>query len=284
MDLIKFSIKNPVTIIVSVLIVVLFGFISLSNLPYQLTPSVTKPEIKITTTWPGATPYEVEREIIEEQEDALKSLNNLIEYESSSKDNAGEITLTFSLGTDLRAALQDVSNKLNEVSSYPDRVEEPVIETATASPVIWMMLQTLENNPRHIDEYKTFFEDEIKPVIKRVDGVAGTMGGGGREQQMQIVFDTNKLASYGLTISQVINTLQAENVDVSAGIQNIERRAYRIRTVSKFKTPKDIGEVLLISNREQRVYVKDIAKVDFGYETPSTVAMFLGKDGIFLGV
>ncbi len=99
MDLIKFSIKNPVTIIVSVLIVVLFGFISLDKLPYQLTPSVTKPEIKITTVWPGATPLEIEREIIEDQEDALKSLNNLLEYESSSKDNMGEITLTFSLDT-----------------------------------------------------------------------------------------------------------------------------------------------------------------------------------------
>ncbi|MGA1932725.1 efflux RND transporter permease subunit [Arcobacter sp. YIC-464] len=284
MDLIKFSIKNPVTIIVSVLIVVIFGFLSLTKLPYQLTPTVTKPEIKVTTTWPGATPYEIEREIIEEQEEALKSLNNLIEYESSSKDNYGEITLTFKLGTDIRAALQDVSNKLNEVSSYPSAAEEPVIETASASPVIWMMLQTLEGNDRHVDEYKTFFENEIKPAIKRVDGVAGTMGGGGREQEMQIEFDVNKLASYGLTINQVINTLQNENVDVSAGIQNLDRRSYRIRTVHKFSTTQDIEDVVLISNREQRVRVGDVAKVNFGYETASTVAMFLGKDGIFLGV
>lgn len=284
MDLIKFSIKNPVTIIVSVLIVVLFGFLSLSKLPYQLTPSVTKPEIKVTTSWAGATPYEIEREIIEEQEDAIKSLNNLVEYESSSKDNYGEITLTFKLGTDLRVALQDVSNKLNEVSSYPDDVDEPIIETATASPVIWMMLQTKESNSRHIDEYKTFFDDEIVPTIKRVDGVSGTMTAGGREQEMQITFDTNKLASYGLTISEVINILQNENVDVSAGIQNIERRAYRIRTVHKFSSTKDIENIILISNREKRVRISDIAKVDFGYETAQTVAMFLGKDGIFLGV
>ena len=284
MDLIKFSIKNPVTIIVSVLIVVLFGFISLGNLPYQLTPNVTKPEIKVTTRWNGATPYEIEREIIEEQEDALKSLNNLVEYESSSKDNVGEVKLTFKLGTDLRAALQDVSNKLNEVSSYPDNVDEPVIETATASPVIWMMLQTLEDNKRHIDEYKTFFDDEIKPVIRRVDGVAGTMGGGGREQEMQINLDINKLASYNLTIPQVINILQKENVDVSAGTQNMGRRAYRIRTVHKFSTPQEIKDIILVSNREQRVTVGDVADVDFGYATPSTVAMFLGKDGIFLGV
>jgi HAE1 family hydrophobic/amphiphilic exporter-1 len=284
MDLIKFSIKNPVTIIVSVLIVLMFGILSLNKLPYQLTPNVAKPEIKVTTTWPGATPYEIEREVIEEQEEALKSLNNLIEYESTSFDNRGEVTLTFKLGTDIRAALQDVSNKLNEVSSYPDNVLEPVIETAKASPVIWMMLQTEAGNDRHIDEYKTFFDNEIKPVIKRVEGVSGFMGGGGRSQQMQIEFDSIKLASYGLTIPQVIGILQNENVDVAAGIQNLDRRAYRIRTVHKFTSTKDIEEVILISNREQRVRVKDIANVNFGYETASTVAMFLGKDGIFLGV
>ena len=284
MDLIKFSIKIPVTIIVSVLIVVLFGFISLGNLPYQLTPNVSKPEIKITTVWPGATPYEIEREIIEEQEDALKSLNNLIEYESSSKDNMGEITLTFKLGTDIRVALQDVSNKLNEVSSYPDNVDEPIIETATASPIIWMMLQTLDENKRHIDEYKTFFDDEIKPLIKRVDGVSGTMGGGGREQEMHINLDVTKLAAFNLTIPQVIDILQKENVDISAGTQNMGRRSYRIRTVHKFATPEDIKNIILVSNREQRVTVADIATVDLGYETASSVAMYLGKDGIFLGV
>jgi HAE1 family hydrophobic/amphiphilic exporter-1 len=284
MDLIKFSIKNPVTIIVSVLIVVLFGFLSLSKLPYQLTPSVTKPEIKVTTRWGGATPYEIEREIIEEQEEALKSLNNLVEYESSSKDNYGEIKLTFKLGTDTRIALQDVSNKLNEVSSYPANVNEPIIETAIASPVIWMMLQTLDSNTKHIDNYKTFFENEIKPIIRRVDGVAGTMGAGGREQQMQIQFDASKLASHGLSINQVINTLQKENLDISAGTLNLERRAYRIRTVNKFTSVQDIENVVLVSNRDQKIKVSDVAQVSFGLETANTVAMFLGKDGIFLGV
>ncbi len=284
MDLIKFSIKNPVTIIVSVLIVVMFGFLSLEKLPYQLTPSVTKPEIKIKTFWPGATPYEIEREIIEEQESVLKSLNNLIDYESLSKDNYSELTLTFKLGTNLRAALQDVSNKLNEVSNYPDNVEKPVIETASASPVIWLMLQTLENNKKHVDSYKTFFDDDIIAAIKRVDGVSGIMSGGGRKKQMQIVFDTNKLASYGLSISQAIQTLQNENIDVSAGVLNLQRRAYRIRTVNKYTSVKSIENVLLISNREQRVRVKDIAEVNFGLETSSSVAMYLGKDGIFAGI
>jgi len=284
MDLIKFSIKNPVTIIVSVLIVVMFGFLSLGKLPYQLTPNVTKPEISVTTVWPGATPYEVEREIIEEQEDALKSLNNLLEYESSSQDNIGEISLTFKLGTDIQAALLDVSNKLNEVSTYPDNVEKPVIKTASASPVIWCMLQTKDSNPNHIDNYKTFFEDEVKPKIERIDGVADMMGGGGRSKEMHVILDTKKVASYSLTIDQIIQTLQNENVDVSAGTQDISRRSYRIRTVSKFDTIEDIENVVIYSDRQNRIFLKDIAHVEFGLEDAESVGIFLGQDGIFFGV
>ncbi len=284
MDLIKFSIKNPVTIIVSVLIVLMFGFLSLDKLPYQLTPNVTKPEITITTVWPGATPYEIEREVIEEQESALKSLNGLLEYESSSQDNVGEITLTFKLGVDTRKALLDVSNKLNEVSSYPDNVQKPVIKTATASPVIWAMLQTTDDNPNHIDKYKTYFEDELRAHVERVDGVADLMTGGGREKEMHIVLDTSKLASYSLTINSVINTLQSENVDISAGKQDISRRSYRVRTVSKLNSIEQIENIVIYSDRQSRILLKDIAKVEFGYEDSDTVAMFLGKDGIFFGV
>ena len=284
MNLIQFSIKNPVTIIVSVLIVLMFGFLSLSQLPYQLTPNVTKPEITITTTWPGATPYEVEREIIEEQEDAIKSLNGLLEYESSSQDNQGEIKLTFKLGTDIQAALLDVSNKLNEVSSYPENVDEPVIKTASASPVIWNMIQTTKDNPKHIDEYRTFFEDEIKAHIERVNGVADLMVVGGREKQMHIILDMKKVASYSLNMQNIINTLQAENVDISAGTLDMGRRSYRIRTVSKFGSIKDIENIIVYSDRQTRIKLKDIARVEFGLEDANFVAKFLGKDGIFYGV
>jgi len=284
MDLIKFSIKNPVTIIVSVLIVVMFGILSLDKLPYQLTPNVTKPEIKVTTIWPGATPYEIEREIIEEQEDALKSLNNLLEYESNAQDNQGEITLTFKLGTNIQKALLDVSNKLNEVSSYPTNVKKPVIKTASASPVIWAMLQTDQNNPNHIDNYKTFFENEIRSHVERVDGVADLMTGGGREKQLHIILDTTKLASYSLTIEQIISTLQSENIDISAGTLDISRRSYRVRTVSKFNSIEQIEDLVIYSNTQTRIKLKDVAKVEFGLQDPNFVAKFLGKDGIFFGV
>jgi hydrophobic/amphiphilic exporter-1 (mainly G- bacteria), HAE1 family len=119
MNPISFAIRNPVTILVGVIFIVLFGLISLFGMPYQLTPTVIEPEISVQTVWSGATPYEIERDIIEEQEKVLKGIPGLLEMESESFSSFGRINLRFSLDTDVDDALLRVSNKLNEVRSYP---------------------------------------------------------------------------------------------------------------------------------------------------------------------
>src|SRR4030066_2200541 len=114
MDIVQLSIKKPVTVIVAVILTVLFGLIALFKMPYQLTPDVTEPEITVTTVWTGATAYEIEREIIEEQEKVLKGIPGLVEMESSSFNNQGTVTLRFRVGTQVEDALLRVSNKINE--------------------------------------------------------------------------------------------------------------------------------------------------------------------------
>ena len=164
MNFIDFSIKKPVNVIVGVILILMFGFVALNNLPYQLTPNVVQPEIGVRTVWPGATPSEVERDIIDKQEEMLKSTPDLVAYESTASDNLAEITLTFSIGTDMNKALLEVSNKLNQVESYPENVQRPVIASAgsNASPVIWMGFVANEGNPRDIDTYKTYLENNVK--------------------------------------------------------------------------------------------------------------------------
>jgi HAE1 family hydrophobic/amphiphilic exporter-1 len=167
MNAIRFSIDKPVSVIVGIILVVLFGLIGLQKMPYQLSPTVIEPEISVTTTWPGATPYEIEREIIEEQEKVLKGIPGLTEMESSSFNNQGTITLKFSIGTDVDGALLRVSNKLDEVPSYPDNVDKPIITAtgAATSPVIWMVLRTTKDNERSAYTYRTYFEDNIRRCI-----------------------------------------------------------------------------------------------------------------------
>src|SRR3990172_4765309 len=129
MGLIQFAIQNPVKAVVAVIMAVMFGLISFYATPVQLTPDVLEPEITVTTRWPGASAQEVEREIVEEQEEQLKSVEGMREFKSESSDSVGMISMKFEVGVNLADARARVSDKLNQVREYPENVEEPTITT-----------------------------------------------------------------------------------------------------------------------------------------------------------
>ncbi|MCK5204926.1 MAG: efflux RND transporter permease subunit, partial [Desulfobacterales bacterium] len=286
MNAVKFSIEKPVTVIVAVILVILFGLIGLSRMPYQLSPTVIEPEITVTTTWAGSTPYEVEREIIEEQEKVLKGVPGLVEMESASFNSQGTVTLRFSIGTDVDTALLRVSNKLDEVPSYPENVDKPIITAtgAATSPVIWMVLKTSGDNPRSPYQYRTYFENNIRQYLERTTGVADLFIGGGTKKEMHIIVRPEKLAAFGLTISELIEILKAENINISAGVMGVGRRDYRIRAVGEFKSAEDIEDIVIRSTGRQRIRVSDLATVKYGYEKLATAMLHLGQEGIAIGV
>jgi HAE1 family hydrophobic/amphiphilic exporter-1 len=255
-------------------------------MPYQLSPTVIEPEITVTTTWAGATPYEVEREIIEEQEKVLKGVPGLVEMESASFNSQGTVTLRFSIGTDVDTALLRVSNKLDEVPSYPENVDKPIITAtgAATSPVIWMVLKTTGDNPRSPYQYRTYFENNIRQYLERTTGVADLFIGGGTKKEMHIIVRPEKLAAFGLTISELIEILKAENINISAGVMGVGRRDYRIRAVGEFKSAEDIEDIVIRSSGRQRIRVSDLATVKFGYEKLATAMLHLGQEGIAIGV
>jgi HAE1 family hydrophobic/amphiphilic exporter-1 len=286
MDIVSFSIKKPVTILVGIILVVLFGIISLQTLPYQLSPTVVEPVITVRTTWRGATPYEMEREIIEEQEKTLKGIPGLAEMESEAFNGQGSISLTFKLGTNVDDALLRVSNKLNEVPSYPEGVDKPIINAtgAATSPVIWIILKSNETNPRPIETYRTFFENEIRQHLERVEGVADLFIGSGVDEEMHIIVRPELLASYGLTVNDVIQAVRGDNVNVSAGNMGVGRRDFRIRTTGEFNSEEDIASVVLVSTGEKRVMLADVAEIKRGYSKQESTVIHNGKGGIAFGI
>jgi HAE1 family hydrophobic/amphiphilic exporter-1 len=286
MDIIRYSIEKPVTVISVIIIVLLFGLISLNRLPFQLSPTVIEPEIKVTTTWRGATPYEIEREIIEEQENTLKGLPNLVEMESESQNGRGTVTLRFKVGTEVEEVLTRVSNKLNEVPSYPNDVDKPVVNAsgASTSPVVWIILKTTESNTRHVETYRTFFENEIRQHLERVKGVSDLFLGAGTKQEMHVVVRPDRLAALGMTVYDLIDALQKENVNTSAGTLEVGRQKYRIRTKAEFNTVDDIRNVVLRSDGQKRVLLKDVADVDFGYAKKNGVVLHNGTGGMAVGI
>lgn len=286
MDLVKLSIRQPVSTFSAVILMLLFGFIGLSRLPVQLTPDVEAPKISINTNWAGASPYEIEKEIIEDQEDVLKSVTGLTLMESSSFNNYGTIDMTFKVGTDLDQAMVRVTNKLNEVKNYPENADKPVVSTSSAqnSPVIWLMLKSREGDPGRVKNYRTFFENEVRHTLERVPGVGSLFVFGGSEKRLEVTVSPEKLASHGVTLGRVIERINSANSNISAGVLPLSKRNYRVRTTSQFQSPDEVSEVLITDDGLRRIYLSDIASTEFGYTSDPPAVLHNGQAMIVTGI
>ncbi|UCG21971.1 MAG: efflux RND transporter permease subunit [Deltaproteobacteria bacterium] len=271
MKLVDASIKNPITVIVGVILLVMFGLIALLRIPVQLTPNVDKAEITVNTLWPGASPQEVEREIIDEQEDVLKSVESLVEMKSESFYGRGTVALKFQVGTDPDAALLKVSNNLNQVPEYPDEAEEPVLVSSGSeqNAIAWIVLERLSGDNTGIATEYQFVKDFIKPRFERIPGVAESEIYGGVEPEMQVVFDPDALAAHRITIAEVSTALNRENENISAGDFDEGKRKFIARTVGQYQSPKDVASVVIKYINGAPIYVHDVAEVRLGYAKPT---------------
>ena len=175
MNLIRQSIHRPTAVMAVVIMAVLFGLVALQTIPIQLAPDVSRPVIRITTNWPGAAPAEVEREILNPQEEALKGLEGLESMEGAAQDGRARVTLEFSVYQDMDKALLLVANRLDRVNGYPDEADEPTLDTAGSedNPIAWFRVVLTEDSQRSIHTYGKIAEDLIQERLERVPGVGG---------------------------------------------------------------------------------------------------------------
>ena len=284
--MIKFAVENPVKVLVGVCFLVIFGIQAFLNMPYRLIPSIEYPQISVSTYWRGASPYEVEKEILERQERVLKTIPGLIDCESTARESSAYITLMFDMDVPVNDAILLVVNKLNEVSGYPENMNQPTIRAANtdAVSVVDLMLLTDDTNKRSIDEYLSFFEETIKPYFDRVKGVADVSYWGGRARQIQIDVDPYRLSAYNITLSAIISALNLENVNISAGTIDFGAKDYRFRTIGEAKTPQDIRDIVVISSDNARIKLGDIANVDYGFSKRSTIVSYGNTNALSVGI
>jgi len=284
--IIENAIRFPVTTAVGVILLVLFGAIGFFRLPIQLTPTVQEPEVTVTTVWPGASPQEVEREIVDEQEEQLKGLEGLIKMESSSADSRGTVTLTFQVGTDLDAALLKVSNRLEQVPSYPDNADKPVLRTVhvSANASAWFTLVSTEEDgfTGDISTLFDFVDDFIKPEFERVPGVAVANIFGGQEREMHVLVDPARLAARRVTLNQLGTALERENRNYSGGDFAEGKRRYVVRTMGEYGSPQEIEEIVIAVRNGVPIYLQDVARAELGYRKVSERVFHKGEQVIAL--
>ncbi|QDU32999.1 Multidrug resistance protein MdtC [Poriferisphaera corsica] len=260
MDFIGFAIKNPVKVAVGVLLILLFGVLSLLSIPIQLTPDVDTPQITVTTSWVGRSPEEIEKEIIDRQEDKLKGVSNLRKMKALAQTGTSQVTLEFYVGTNIDVARNEVSDKLREVPDYPDGVDEPVIsstEQGGQDAIAWIVL-TSEDPNFDVEGFYDTVDDRVKPLIERVEGVDELQIYGGREREVHVEINPILMAQRGVTFNSLINALRGENVNVSAGDFNEGRLDVRIRTIGQYETLENIRETIVSTDASGPVRVKDI--------------------------
>lgn len=262
MILTRRSLDNPVAVTVAVILIILFGAISLSRLPIQLTPEIEEPSITITTNWRAAAPNEVEADIIEPQEDVLRGLPGVTELRSTVSEGRGQINITFAVDTDMRRALVEVINRLNQVADYPDDADEPTISSvdADARAIAWFIIKTTADNDRDIKTYKDFVEEVIQSRFERVPGVARSEVYGGSKREIRITFDPYKVASLGLQLP-VVSGLAGSAKDISGGSKDIGKREYSIRFAGKYDVAQ-LSEMIIEWRNGFPIYLRDVATVE----------------------
>ncbi|MEM8553606.1 MAG: efflux RND transporter permease subunit [Pseudomonadota bacterium] len=292
MNPIRIAIERPIAVVAVVIMAVLFGALALTRIPIQLAPDVRKPVIVITTDWFGASPVEVEREIVNPQEEVLRGLPGLEIMTSESSNNEGVVTLEFAVGTDMSATTILVSNRLGRVTGYPDEADEPLIDSSGSedSPIAWVLLTAMPGNTTPLPYFGDFVEDIVKERIERVPGVSTVNVFGGVARELQITVSPEALSRFGLTIPELVNRLRAENVSLSAGDVEEGKRRYLVRADGNLDTVERIRSVVLRSEgsgvlgARGRLTVGDVADVSFGYKEPLSRLRFRGEPGLAFNI
>jgi len=268
------AIQRPISVIVGIVLVVLFGVLSVMDLPIQLTPDISTPTITVNTVWPGAAPVEIETEILEPQEEVLKNVQGLTRMESNASMDSGSITLEFEIDTVIEEALVRVTNKLSQVASYPEAVREPIVETANSAGPPLAVIAIRDPNKGSVAAYRTWVEDSILPEIDRIPGVAGIFFVGGQDTEVHILFDARALAARGLSVQGVAERVKSELRDLSGGDVTLGKRRYLVRTAIAPKTPRELEQVVLgASSDGTPIVLGDVASVKLALRKPSGVAI-----------
>ncbi|MDX9859011.1 MAG: efflux RND transporter permease subunit [candidate division Zixibacteria bacterium] len=283
MNIIKNAIQYPVTVTVGVLIAVLAGIMAITGVPIQLTPDVEQPFITVSTSWPGASPEEIEKEIIDKQEEYLKSVEGLVEMNSSSDDGQGSITLEFPVGTDITGAVVRVTNKLNEVPEYPENADRPVVTSSgqMENVIAWFTISATRDGV-YVPHMFSLVDEIVKPRLERVTGVAAINVYGGLDEELHVTFDPELLASSGITINEVIAALRSENLDISGGDFGEGKRRYVVRTISRFESPDQVEKTVITVRNSIPIRIGDIADVSLAYKKPVAQVRHLGRPSMAL--
>lgn len=269
----SFFIRRPVTTWMFMLSFIIAGLYALKYIPIDRNPDVDFPVVSISTTYAGASPYVVDTNITRKIEDELATISGIEAINSSSFTGTSRISVIFDLDKDIDIAAQEVRDAVNRAQrQFPPNTDPPVVRKVDTSmaPILAIILHG------NVD-YGTlsYLSDKvIKREFERVKGVGEVDLGGFRDYVMWIRVDPLKLSGLKLTVLDLVNALQKNNIEIPSGRVDSQNREYIIRVYGKGQTPEDIGNIIIKNN----IKISDVAKVEFTFDERRGMVRFKAFD------
>ena len=281
-------VHRGILVTVITLITAVLGIVAASRIPVQMIPDLDVRAIGIRTIWPGASPQDVEKEILVEQEEYLRNLPNLSRMVTTAQSGRAEVELEFPFGTDITEMLIRVNNALSQVPSYPEAVDEPTIfaNSFSSNAFMFFSIAPSPGNPRQLDMdlLLDFIEDQVKPRIARVPGVSEVDVRGGVQRQVQVLIDPARLAQRQLSLTDVRNAIRGRNRDRSAGEIDSGKRQYLVRTIGRFESVAELEELILARRGDAVITLGEVARVQLDHFEKQDEVLFNGAPQIFIAI
>ena len=290
MQLVDFATRRRVTVVMCIVALCMFGFVSLSRLKVNLLPDLSYPTLTVRTELTGAAPLEIENLITRPIEEAVGIIRNV---RSVSRSGQSDVILEFVWGTDMDLAGIEVREKL-DLLQLPLEATRPLLLRfdPSSEPVLRLALldqekpgASLAATPQERLKYlRRFAEDRLKPDLEAVEGSAAVKVSGGFEDEIQVFVDQQKVAQLGLSIETIARRLRAENVNLSGGRLEQGAQRFLVRTLNEFKTVEEMADAIVAAVAGQPVYLKDVATVTRGYKEREAVTRVNGRESVELAV
>jgi len=283
MKLSQFSVHRPIFTIMVVLIVIVLGGISLLRLPIDLMPDISYPTISVSCAYENAGPEEIEELITRPIEQALSAVPGVEELTSVSVEGSGTVRVTFTWGTDLDTAANDIRDRLDRIIDHlPEEADRPTLRKFDLAAFPILMLGASSN----LDPVQTrqIIEEQVKYRLERVAGVAAVDIRGGLEREIHVKLDPAKINALAIPLDQIITQIREGNVNIPAGTIEKGNFEITIRTPGEYTDLRQLQDTVVAVRQGVPIQVKEIAAVEDSWMKLTRLVRVNGVPGMWLSV
>lgn len=282
-SLAKLCVRRPVFATMLILSLVVVGGFSYFSLGVDLLPKIDIPTVAVTVSDPGASPEEIETEISKKIEDAVNTIGGLDELRSNSSEGQAQIIITFELSKDGDVAAQEVQNKVNLIrNNLPQNAKAPVVQKfdPDANPIV----QIAVSAPRSLRDLTLVADKLIRQKLENAPGVGQVQLLGGAKREIHVNVDPDKLRAYGFTITDVVNAVHIQNLELPGGSLNAGATEFTVRTMGRITSAQQFNDIAIATRQGYVVKVSDIGTAEDSYEEPRTSGRLNGIPAVTLVV